>query len=498
MDCSKLFSELQKLFNESISEEDELTPEKIYEVCSKLKNERDIYYLAMDNCTDSFHIADGNGDIIFINKTFEKRTKISKEYVIGKNVADMPYKPSAVVLALKEQRQISIIQGGPGGDAVVTTTPVFDEDGTITLCVSNARYVDDLSLIDDYICKRDKRDETEYKSKQLISKDENMSRLYEFAKQIAGADTGVLITGETGTGKSMLARYIHDNSLRKKRKFIELNCAAIPANLIESELFGYESGAFTGAQKGGKPGLFELADGGTLFLDEIGDMPLALQPKLLHAIQNRSIMRIGGTKEVPVDVRIITATNKDLEKLVAEELFRSDLYYRINVVPIHMPALRERKDDITGLMTSFLNLFNSRYGRDIVIDDGAVRELNEYRWPGNIRELENMIERLVVTNRRGIITEDDLPNNIKLMSKGSEDIIEIHDILPLKTALEKVEEKLVQMAFEGGNSTYEAAKLLGISQSGASRKYIKYVETEKTEQPKTGSPTQNWVERSKR
>lgn len=478
MNCKELFEKLQNLFGEDLTEGEDINPGKIYEICSRLKKERDLYYKAIDNCVDSFHIADNNGDIVFVNKTFEKRTNVKRENVLGKNVTEMPYKPSGVTLALKEKRRISVIQGGPGGDAMVTVTPIKNDGGDIEICVSNARFIDDLSLMDSYFDKRAERDKKDSKSKKLVSRDKAMIKLYEFAKQVADADSGVLITGETGTGKSMMARYIHDNSSRRKKKFIELNCAAIPETLIESELFGYESGAFTGAQKGGKPGLFELADGGTLFLDEIGDMPMSLQPKLLHAIQNKLIMRIGGTKEIPVDVRIITATNKDLEKLVEEELFRSDLYYRINVVPLHIPALRERKTDIIDLMQSFLSFFNSRYNRDINIDEHAVRLLNEYRWPGNIRELENMMERLVVTNRRGLITEEDLPNNIKIMAETVGDDIQVHRVIPLKDAMDKVEEQLVQMVFKNGSSTREAAKILGISQSGASRKYLKYIKKE--------------------
>ena len=229
----------------------------------------------------------------------------------------------------------------------------------------------------------------------------------------------------------MLAKYIHENSPRSKKKFVELNCAAIPESLIESELFGYETGAFTGAQKGGKPGLFEVADGGTLFLDEIGDMPLQLQPKLLHALQNKTITRVGGTRQIPVNVRIITATNKNLENLVKEGLFRNDLYYRINIVPISIPPLRERKSDITPLINSFVDRFNKHYNQSAAIDDGAMKLLNLYKWPGNIRELENMIERLLVTNKSGIITEWDLPNNIRIMTDSDDDSgIHVSKLMP--------------------------------------------------------------------
>ncbi|MCI8645368.1 MAG: sigma 54-interacting transcriptional regulator [Firmicutes bacterium] len=461
---------------------DGLSEEALYEACRKLKKERDIYYLAMDNCTDSFHVTDEKGNILFINKTFERRSKFIRSDIIGKNVTDMEhtgiYRPSAVRIALKEHRQLTMVQSGPGGDAIVTATPIEDEEDNLVLCVSNARFVDELTLLDKYYSHKAQANKGDYKEKRMVSKDEAMVKLYEVAKQIAGADSSILITGETGTGKSMIARYIHENSSRSKKKFIELNCAAIPENLMESELFGYESGAFTGAKKGGKPGLFELAEGGTLFLDEIGDMPLPLQAKLLHAIQNRTITRIGGTSEKSINVRIITATNKNLEKLVEEGQFRSDLYYRINVVPLHMPALRQRKKDIKELGQFFLRFFNERYSRETAITDEALEMLCHYRWPGNIRELENMMERLVVTNRTGVIAEEDLPGSVRVMNDVMREDIIINRMVPLKEALERVEQKLVEMAFEENGSTYKAAQALGISQSGASRKFLKYMKKE--------------------
>ena len=239
--------------------------EQLYNKCLQLKSERDRYYMAMDNCVDSFHIADSQGTTIFVNKAFENRSKISRKNIIGANVTEMErlgiYRPSAVRIALQENRRITLIQGGLGGDALVTATPIYDEEGKTLICVSNARWVDELELLDNYYQSKDIKETRENKKKKYIFKDEKMIELYEYIQQIAKADSSILISGETGTGKSMIARYIHENSNRRKGKFIELNCAAIPENLIESEIFGYESGAFTGAKKGGKPGMFELADG---------------------------------------------------------------------------------------------------------------------------------------------------------------------------------------------------------------------------------------------
>ena len=460
---------------------EELDPDRIYSALLRATKERELFLTALDNAVDSFHLADGKGNILFVNKTFADRSHMAREDVIGKNVADMPYKPSGVLLAIKEKRRLSFMQHGVGGDAIATTVPVLDEDGEVRLCVSNARFINELELLSRYYTtQRGKGGDAPAPgistTPELSSSDESMQKLYDFAKQIAAADSGVLITGETGTGKSVLAKYIHENSPRSKKKFVELNCAAIPESLIESELFGYETGAFTGAQKGGKPGLFEVADGGTLFLDEIGDMPLQLQPKLLHALQNKTITRVGGTRQIPVNVRIITATNKNLENLVKEGLFRNDLYYRINIVPISIPPLRERKSDITPLINSFVDRFNKHYNQSAAIDDGAMKLLNLYKWPGNIRELENMIERLLVTNKSGIITEWDLPNNIRIMTDSDDDSgIHVSKLMSLKDALEAVEGELVRMAFKDGASTYDVARKLKISQSGASRKYLKYV-----------------------
>lgn len=476
---NKEYEYILKLGNElGIDTDEKLDFKEIYEKCRALKRERDMYYLAIDNCVDSLHITDSEGTVVFVNKAFEKKSKIPREKVIGVNVDEMErqgiYKPSAVRIALKENREITLIQHGIGVEILATSKPVHDENGETIICVSNARWLDEMGLVETYYKLKEKK-ETPEKKKKHVFKDEKMQEVYEYIHQIAKAESSVLINGETGTGKSMIAKYIHENSNRKKGKFVELNCAAIPENLIESEIFGYESGAFTGAKKDGKPGMFELADKGTLFLDEIGDMPLMLQSKLLSAIQNKKITRIGGTEEKNIDVRIITATNKNIEELVERGLFRRDLYYRINVVPIYMPALRERKKDIEELINTFLDSFNDKYCQKVKMTDSAVNILKQYKWPGNIRELENLIERLIVTSKSGVISEREIPDGIKTMADDNSEEIQVNKIVPLKQALEETERKLIEMAFREVKSTYKVAELLEISQSGASRKFLKYM-----------------------
>lgn len=451
--------------------------------CGKIAKERNQYYMAMDHCEDSFHITDGRtGQVIFINQAYTEKTGLSKDEVIGKSYMESVkkgiYKVSAIDIALKEKRPITLLQEGHGlngsvGVAAVTATPVINDVGEIEICVSNARFIDDLDVIRHYYSTNNGEKNYGLDAAEIVSRDQTMISLYEFARRIAAFDSNILITGETGTGKSILARYIHNNSLRNNKPFVSINCSAIPDHLFEAELFGYESGAFTGANKNGKKGFFELADGGTLVLDEIAEMPLSLQAKLLSAIQNKTIVRVGGVEEININVRIITATNRNIEKMVSDGLFREDLYYRINVVPIKMPPLRDRKDDIRALTDKFLKSFAKRYERKIEITNEAKIALEHYPWPGNVRELENYIERLAVTNKTGVIGVDEVMDSDKLIE--SSEAIKVTRLVPLSEALEFVERALVEMAFADNASTYSAAKKLGISQSGASRRQMKYM-----------------------
>lgn len=242
-------------------------------------------------------------------------------------------------------------------------------------------------------------------------------KIFNYTKKIAKSDASIIIYGESGTGKEVLAKYVHQNSLRSNEIFLPVNCATIPDTLMESEIFGYEKGSFTGANRNGKTGLFELANGGTLFLDEIGELPLTLQPKLLRVLETGEIRKLGGTSERKVDVRIVSATNRNLLEMVKEGTFREDLYYRLNIIPITMPSLREREEDIESLANFFLDHYNEKYNKSLSIQPLYMSSLIEYNWPGNIRELKNVIQRYVITDGMSALPfAQDLPSPNKMVS----------------------------------------------------------------------------------
>ncbi len=297
--------------------------------------------------------------------------------------------------------------------------------------------------------------------KDIIGISEEITNIKKTVMRIATTDSTVLITGESGTGKTLIAKAIHNLSTRKEKPFATINCAAIPENLLESELFGYEKGAFTGALSA-KKGKFELANGGTLFLDEIGDMPLSLQAKLLNVIQDREITRLGSEDVIPINVRIITATNKNLEKLIRLGHFREDLYYRINVLPIHIKPLRQRRDDIPVLVDYFLKKMNKIHGKNLAITNTALKQMVNYKWPGNVRELENTIERLIVMNDVNI-KDSDLPDYMKESSIDNMVIDEL-PYRDIPSAIETIEKEKIQNALkQTGYVKSKAARLLGFT-----------------------------------
>ena len=295
-----------------------------------------------------------------------------------------------------------------------------------------------------------------------------MDKVIKLIENVSKTDATILITGETGVGKEVVARTIFKNSKRANGPYIRVNCAAIPENLLESELFGYEKGSFTGASQNGKLGLFEMANNGTILLDEIGEIPVKLQPKLLRVLQEREIKRIGGTSNIKIDVRVIAATNLNLEDEVKKGNFREDLYYRLNVIPIELPPLRERKEDISLLVYNFLGKFNKAYGKTKDFDITALEILENYSWPGNVRELENSIERLVVIGDEHLITRNTILSVLG-QDKFYEASTETIDGT-LKEAVDKFERNILEKTLKSCGSTYKAAKILGITQSTVVRK----------------------------
>ncbi|MGS0744678.1 sigma 54-interacting transcriptional regulator [Syntrophomonas erecta subsp. sporosyntropha] len=310
-------------------------------------------------------------------------------------------------------------------------------------------------------------------SDKYVFKSHKAKDLIDLVMRLGQVDSTVLITGESGVGKEIIVEILHSNSIRKDKPMVSINCGAIPESLLESELFGYESGAFTGAKKGGKMGLFEIANGGTIFLDEIGELPLQLQVKLLRVIQEREITRVGGTKPIKVDVRIIAATNRDLWEMVLKDQFRRDLFYRLNVVPVNVPPLRERKEEIPALASHFMHLFNSKYELNKRLDSSVITKLINYDWPGNIRELENVIERAVVTYPGDVIYDICLPESND-ESDGCLQMKNSSAIPKLKSAVENLEKHLIENALKRCGSTRKAAAVLGVSQPTVVRKAARY------------------------
>ncbi|MBW2569818.1 MAG: sigma-54-dependent Fis family transcriptional regulator [Deltaproteobacteria bacterium] len=321
--------------------------------------------------------------------------------------------------------------------------------------------------------------EEKYDFSKIIGYSDGMKKVFEKIKKVASSDSTVAIYGESGTGKELVANALHFNSKRKACPLVTVNCGAIPEDLLESELFGHEKGAFTGAIRS-RTGRFELAHGGTIFLDEIGDMSPSLQVKVLRVIQERRFERIGGMKTIDVDIRIITATNQDLEKAVAEKKFREDLFYRINVIPIHLPPLRKRKVDIPVLANHFLRIFNESKEKNIKkLTPEIINCLTKYHWPGNVRELQNLIEMLVVMKEYGDIELEDLPDKIRLYSGGTEGVISSIDIpdngLGLNKIIGQFEKDLLRKALQkSGGIKNRAAKLLDLNRTTFVEKLKRY------------------------
>ncbi|WP_168198331.1 sigma-54 interaction domain-containing protein [Crassaminicella thermophila] len=437
----------------------------------------------LDSAQDAIFIDDMFGNTEWVNKACEDLYQIRKEDIIGKNIDFLEkqgiFSPSVAKLVFQKKQEVSILHSNKQGKQLLTTgTPIFDNKGKIKKVISTSRDITELIHLRNQL--EDIQNELiELKEKEqenlgdLIVKSHKMREVIQLAKRLAQIDSTVLITGESGVGKGVISKYIHELGNRSDKPFVKVNCGAIPEALLESELFGYEHGAFTGSKRQGKIGLFELANNGTIFLDEIGELPLHLQVKILQVIQDKTIQRVGGVKTIPIDVRIITATNKNLREMVEKKQFRKDLFYRLNVVPIHIPPLSERKEDIFPLVRHFLRKYNEKFNEKKRIDPNAMAYLIKYSWPGNVRELENIIERLVITTKGTTILPQNLPNYIVHSEENSCDV-KIPSMMNLKKALEEVERQIIHNAVIKYKTTRNIAKALGVSQPTIVRKMSKY------------------------
>lgn len=441
----------------------------------------------LESSYDGIFITDEKGKVLMVNSAWEQICGLSRQEVVGITAQEMVrrgiYTESAVQKVVETGKtstvMLEMVSGNKGQKILATGTPIFDEDGQLTRVIANIRNITDLVNLKsqlEYSWQLTEKYSSEIKEirrqqqfSDIVANSKDIQNVLEIVSRAADVDTTVLITGESGVGKEVVAKYLHTLSRRKNGPFIKINCAAIPATLLESELFGYEAGAFTGASKQGKIGLFELAHEGTLLLDEIGEMPLELQSKLLRAIQSKEITRIGGEKPVEIDVRIVAATNRNLEKMMKEGIFRADLFYRLNVININITPLRNRTEDIPALIFHFLDRFNKKYNCKKSISHQVVDTLIEYQWPGNIREMENLIERLVVLTDDNEITINHLPESY-LNTNVMEYNIQINGIIPLKEAVEEVEKQLILRAKQKYGSTRRMAKVLGVDQSTIVRK----------------------------
>lgn len=443
----------------------------------------------IDSSSDGLLICDADGTIVRINPASERINGVTADQVVGRNMHDLliqgVFESSAGLEAIKTGQQASQLQNCHGHKLICTATPIFDSEGRIVRAVVSEN---DISEIDQLQRKLEEqaaiKDQLsgqilamqldDLENRQVVARSPGMIRAVQQAIRVSKADSSVLILGESGVGKGLVADLIHKNSARAARPMIKINCGAIPESLIESELFGYEKGAFTGADKG-KPGHFELADGGILFLDEIAELPLSSQVKLLRFLEDGRIIRLGATQGRTVNVRILAATHRNLEEMVEEGRFRHDLYYRLNVIPLAVPAVRERKECILPLVRHYLEFFGDKNGLKKRLSQAASHALQSYSYPGNVRELMNVCERLVVMSETELIDLADLPTDITGTTESC-GIVQADwcEGVSLQRALDQVESRILSQVMERFPNQIDMAEALGVTQATIARKMQKH------------------------
>lgn len=445
---------------------------------------------------DAIYITDGTGKTLFVNKAYEEIMGISLEQIIGKSTDEIMkeglYKGAVSLEVIEKKKRVNSIGQSlvNGAEILVTGNPIFDNNGEVCLVVTNNRDFNDLidikkqlhdtkELLKVYETQTEeaKREVEHLRQKQTEDTEftgvsQKVSDIMTMVKHIASTDATVLITGETGVGKEVLANEIVRHSKRRNKPFIKINCSAIPEGLLEAELFGYAPNTFTGSDKKGRAGLFEVANKGTLLLDEIGDMKLSLQSKLLRVLQEGGVRRIGEAKTIAIDVRIIAATNSNITEKTQKGEFREDLYYRLNVIPIHIPCLRERKEDIGALVELYRKMYNRKYNKQIEFDEKTKIIFCEYSWFGNVREIKNVLERTIIISS----DNESAKNMIREMLVGNKEINEFKfdAEMGLKASISNYEKKIFEQMLTKYKTSRAIAKHLKIDQSTVVKKLQKY------------------------
>ncbi|WP_197206542.1 sigma 54-interacting transcriptional regulator [Cytobacillus firmus] len=427
----------------------------------------------LDNSTDGICITDGSGTIIKCNQSFRQL------FDVRKDTPDYIKDIARQVEAKGRSHNIMETSKDNKNSLIITANPIKNSSNQIERVVINVKDMTEFDALRSELAKTKSILENMHlseRSETFIAKSPEMERLLETVQQVAKVDVTVLLSGESGVGKEEIAKLIQQSSPRSEEPFIKVNCGAIPESLMESELFGYEGGAFTGALKKGKAGLFEQANNGTIFLDEIGEIPNHLQVKLLRVLQEMEITRVGSAKTTKIDVRVIAATNRDLRELVLEGSFREDLFYRLNVIPISIPPLRRRVEDIPILIDAYARMFAAKYHKHLKFTKKAIQVLTNYQWPGNVRELVNMIERIYVTASNLEVGEQEV---LSLFSKGDnqgmshDQAIVVNQLLPLKEAVDLLERELIYKASQSEKSYRGIARVLEVNPSTIVRKVKK-------------------------
>lgn len=448
----------------------------------------------LEGSFDGILVTDAEGKILFVNSSYERVAEIKRSDMEGKYMRDLinpVWMPESVAhIVAREKTVVSKRQVVKSGRHImVTGRPIFDSKKNIKKIVINARDITEIYDLTEELQKSKENEKlyinkfsspllgTDDSSQKILAISEPMKQVLSLAEKVANFHATVLILGESGVGKEEVAKFIHENSMRKNMPFVVVNCGAIPDNLLESELFGYEKGAFTGAMQTGKQGLFEAAEGGTIFLDEIGEMPLDFQVKLLRFLESKEVRRVGSIDAKIVDVRVVAATNRDLFEMVQEGTFREDLYYRLNVVQIDVPPLRKCIDDIMPLASLFLNRYNKKYGQEKLMTYDLVKALEKYPWPGNVRQLKNIMENMVIVSNNEYLQTEDLPWNEKdkknEMTRTIGSLVE-NEELGLNEAVEELERRILVKAKDTCGTTRKIAEKLKVNQSTIVRKMQKY------------------------